>query len=82
MKTSRADEETQPELVAWLREQFTVWQAADLAAGSRVEFYEGLDHSFQEGFAPTTPLSLYFGGNVAEYVVADVAEWIHDVASG
>lgn len=44
--------------------------------------YEGVDHFFQEGFSPTTPLGLYFGGNVAEYVVGDVAEWVHDVAAG
>ncbi|WP_232685966.1 alpha/beta hydrolase family protein [Halobacterium zhouii] len=78
--TRRADEELQPELDAWLRSNSEQWRTADLPAGSRVERYDGLDHYFQPGYAPATPLSLYFGGNVAEYVVDDVAEWIHDVA--
>ena len=82
LKTCRADEETQPELVAWLRSEFEKWRAASLPGGSRVEFYEGLDHYLQEGFAPTTPLSLYFGGNVAPFVVADLSEWIRGVAPG
>ena len=79
-KTSRADEELQPELVEWLRSQFETWQAADLPDGSNVEFYRGVDHYFQDGPTPATMDHLHFGGNVADYVMADVAEWIHDVA--
>ncbi|SFK83842.1 hypothetical protein SAMN04487950_1361 [Halogranum rubrum] len=79
-KNRRADDERQPELATWLRGEFEQWQAIDLPNGSRVEFYDGLDHYFQEGFAPTVPLSLYFGGNVAENVVTDLSEWIRGVA--
>lgn len=80
LKTGRADEEVQPELVAWLRDEFEKWRAVDFARGSRVEYYEDVDHYFQEGFAPANPLSLYFGGNVADYVVSDLAVWIDNVA--
>jgi hypothetical protein len=80
LRTGRADAETQPDLLAWLRGEFEAWLEADLADGSRVEFYGGLDHFLQEGFAPASPLSLYFGGNVADRVVADLAEWIHATA--
>jgi pimeloyl-ACP methyl ester carboxylesterase len=79
--TYRADSEVQPEFAAFLRKRYETWQAVDLADGSRVTRYDGLDHYFQEGFAPTTPVSLYFGGNVDESVVSDLSEWIHDVAS-
>ncbi|WP_396612132.1 hypothetical protein ACH9L7_02270 [Haloferax sp. S1W] len=65
---------------AWFRDEYEKWQNVDLADGSRVEFYGSLDHFFQAGFAPATPLSLYFGGNVAGYVVSDIVEWIFDVA--
>ncbi|MCT9095715.1 alpha/beta fold hydrolase [Haloarchaeobius sp. HME9146] len=78
MKTCRADEETQPELVEFMRKGFREWQDADLPAGSRVELYEGVDHYFQAGPTPTTMDSLYFGGNVADYVVAELAAWIHE----
>lgn len=78
--TYRVDEETQPEVATFLRRRFEAWQAADLPEGSRVTLYEGVDHFFQEGYAPTTPLSLYFGGTVAKHVVVDVAEWLHGVA--
>lgn len=81
MKTGRADEEMQPELVEFLHERFAAWQAADLADGSRLEFYEDVGHYFQEGPTPVTMDCLYFGGNVAEFVIADLAEWIQDVAS-
>lgn len=77
LKGGRADKESQPELAAWLNEEFEKWRSVDLADGSRVEFYEALDHHLQEGFAPAEPLSLYFGGNVPDYVVVDLAEWIH-----
>ena len=80
MKTSRADEETQPELAAWFHTEFEKWQTVDLPAGSRLEFYENVDHFFQEGFAPANPLGLYFGGYVADFVVSDIVEWINEVA--
>jgi hypothetical protein len=82
LKAGRADEATQPELLAWLRGEFEAWRATDLPGGSRVEFYEGPDHYFQAGFVPATPLALYFGGNVAPSVIGDVGAWIHSIASG
>jgi hypothetical protein len=80
LKCGRADDELQPEVAEFLRDGFEDWRAADLPDGSRVEFYDGLGHYFQAGPTPVTMDSLYFGGNVAEYVVADLAEWIHGVA--
>ncbi|MFC5972828.1 dienelactone hydrolase family protein [Halomarina salina] len=79
-KTGRADEDLQPELAAWFRREVGKWRDAPLPNGSRVEFYEGLDHFFQSGYAPWSPLGLYFGGNVAPVVAADLAEWVHGVA--
>lgn len=79
VRTGRADEGIQSELLAWLRGEFEKWRAAPLPDGSRVEFYERLDHFLQEGFAPTTPLGLYFGGNVSEVVVSDLVAWIRSV---
>ncbi|UVE50262.1 alpha/beta fold hydrolase [Haloferax larsenii] len=81
LKTCRADEEVQADLAAWFRDEFEKWQAVALADGSRVELYDGLDHFFQDGFAPTHPVSLFFGGNVAERVVSDLAEWVSEVAA-
>jgi hypothetical protein len=77
--THRVDEEAQPEVATFLRGRFEAWQAADLPDGSRVKRYDGLGHYLQAGFAPTNPLSLYFGGNVAADPVSDLAEWIHGV---
>ncbi|MFC6725636.1 alpha/beta hydrolase, partial [Halobium palmae] len=77
--TYRVDEGTQPEVAAFLRKRFDAWRAADLPDESRVTRYEGVDHFFQEGYAPTTPLGLYFGGSVAQREVADVAQWVHGV---
>lgn len=79
LKTGRADEEIQRELYESLREGFEEWQAADLPDDSRTEFYENVGHWVQDGPAPVTPSRLYFGGNVAEYVLADMAYWIHGV---
>ncbi|WP_267642420.1 dienelactone hydrolase family protein [Haloarchaeobius amylolyticus] len=79
-KTSRADEETQAELLTFQRQEFEVWQAADLPPGSRVELYEGVDHYFQAGPTPVTMDGLYFGGNVAEELVTDLATWVHETA--
>jgi pimeloyl-ACP methyl ester carboxylesterase len=80
-KASRADEEIQPELAESRREDTRKWRAADLGDGGRVEFYEDVDHYFQRGPTPTTMTVLYFGGNVAGYVVDDLAAWIHEVTS-
>ncbi|MFC6731077.1 alpha/beta fold hydrolase [Haladaptatus sp. DYSN1] len=79
LTTSRADEKLQPELAAFRRQKFEVWQDTDLPPGSRVEFYEHVGHYFQHGPTPVAPSTLYFGGNVAGYVVADLVEWIHGV---
>ncbi|WP_256301493.1 alpha/beta hydrolase family protein [Haloarchaeobius salinus] len=79
--TFRVDEAVQPELAAFIRDRYETWRHADLPDGSRVAMYEGLDHYFQAGFAPTNPLSLEFGGNVAADVVADLADWLHDHGS-
>ncbi|NHN47203.1 alpha/beta hydrolase [Halostella sp. JP-L12] len=79
-KTGGVDEEVQEGLYEFLRGQFEEWRAADLPDGSRTEFYEGVDHYFQDGPTPATMDRLYFGGNVAGYVVADVAAWIRGVA--
>ncbi|WP_312909244.1 alpha/beta fold hydrolase [Natronosalvus caseinilyticus] len=80
LKAGRADEEMQPELAAWFRDEFEKWRTVDLADGSRVEFYEGLDHFLQKGFTPANPMGLYFGGNVAECIVSDLVGWIDDIA--
>ncbi|MFC4550529.1 MULTISPECIES: alpha/beta hydrolase family protein [Halorussus] len=82
LKTGRTDEETQSELSESLRQRFEEWRVADLPDGSRTEFYENVGHYFQDGPTPVTPSSIYFGGNVADYVVEDVAEWIRDVVDG
>lgn len=79
MKTGRADEERQPELHETLRRRFEEWRTAELPKGSRTEFYENASHYFQDGPTPVTPTSLYFGGNVTDYVVEDITEWIRGV---
>ncbi|WP_435333273.1 dienelactone hydrolase family protein [Haloarchaeobius sp. TZWWS8] len=78
--TFLADEEAQPEVASFLRDRVEAWKTAGLPGGSSVKLYEGVDHFFQEGHAPKTPLSLYFGGTVTEDLVTDSAAWIHDVA--
>jgi dienelactone hydrolase len=75
--TFRVDEETQPAMAAFLRKRFEAWRETDLPDGSRVSIYDGIDHYFQPGFAPTNPLSVDFGGTVAEDVVTDLAAWVH-----
>lgn len=81
LKTCRADEESQPELVAFAHDDAGMWRGADLVTGSRVELYEGLDHYFQTGAAPSSPLGLYFGGNVDKGVVDDLVAWIQETAA-
>lgn len=78
--TLGADEETQPEVAAFLRDRYESWRTTDLPEGSRVTVYEGVDHYFQAGFTPTNPLSYYFGGNVAATVLADLADWLRATA--
>ena len=80
VKGSRADPETQADLLAWHREEVENWRGVDLPDGSRVEFYPGVDHYLQRGGRPAGPMGLYFGGNVAADVVSDVAEWIDGIA--
>jgi pimeloyl-ACP methyl ester carboxylesterase len=78
--TERVDHDHQRPLVEMSREGFETWQAVDAADGSRFEYYQDVGHYFREGPVPHTREGLYFGGNVAPYVVADVAAWVHGVA--
>jgi pimeloyl-ACP methyl ester carboxylesterase len=78
--TERVDHDHQQPLAEMSREGFEEWQAVDAADDSRFEYYEDVGHYFREGPVPHTMDSLYLGGNVADYVVADVAEWVHGVA--
>lgn len=80
LMTFSADEEAQPELAAFFRNRYENWRNADHPEGSHVECYMNLDHYFQSITPPTTPLSLYFGGNVAETVIDDLNEWIQGVS--
>lgn len=79
-KAGRVDEDVQPEIAEFHEERLEKWQSVDLPDGSRVEFYEDVGHYFQEGHEPTTMAHLHFADNVAPYVVADVAEWVHAVS--
>jgi hypothetical protein len=81
LKTIRADEERQPELVEFLYQGYEDWNGTPLPDGSRVECYEDVCHYFQTGPVPLTIDYLYFGGNVAEFVVTDIGTWIHGVSS-
>jgi hypothetical protein len=76
-----ADEETQPELAAFVRSAHETWLDADLPAGSRVERYTNVDHYLQSITPPASPPVLYFGGTVAEKCVDDVSEWLRDVGT-
>jgi dienelactone hydrolase len=80
--TGRVDHETQADLFEWLRDRFATWEGTDLPTGSRTEFYGEVGHYFQAGPAPISPVRLYFGGNVADHVVEDLAAWIQEVADG
>jgi dienelactone hydrolase len=80
LKTGRADEETRADLAGWMRGEYEAWRDTELPDGSRVEFYESLDHYLQDGFTPAHPMSVELGGNVADSVVRDLAEWIQRVA--
>lgn len=75
-----ADEDTQPHLAEFHRKNHQRWSDADLPAGSEIGQYDGLDHYLQEGYAPRTPLSVDLGGNVAERLVVDLADWVRGVA--
>jgi dienelactone hydrolase len=58
---------------------YEAWDEAPLPEGSRTEFYETVCHYFQHGPTPVTQTRLYFGGNVADFIVDDVAAWIDEV---
>lgn len=75
--TERLDRELQEPLVEISREQYEDWQKAATTDADRVQYYEDVAHYFQEGPVPVQMGQLYFGGNVADYVVADLSEWIH-----
>lgn len=79
--TCGAHEETQPELVTFLKYRYKAWRDAELPRGSRVDCYADLDHYFQSITPPATPLSLWFGGNVTEAIIEDLAEWIRESAA-
>lgn len=74
--THVVDPAEKPELDAFLRKNHDGWKTADLPPGSDVRLYHGVSHHFQPSYKPWTPLSLYFGGNVAARVVTDLTEWI------
>lgn len=79
--TERVDPDVQPELVEPARKKIEDWRAAESTDDDRFEHYEDVGHYFQEGAAPATTMEyLYFGGIVADYVVADVSEWVHEVS--
>lgn len=80
-KTGRADPDVQPDIVEMQEETLAVWRGTDLGEDGRLEFYEDVGHYFQEGYEPTSMAHLYFADNVEAYVVADVADWVHDVAN-
>jgi len=78
--TERVDHDHQQPLAEMSRESFEEWRAIDTAEGSRFEYYEDVGHYFREGPVPHSRESLHFGGNVAGYVVADLADWIRKTA--
>jgi pimeloyl-ACP methyl ester carboxylesterase len=80
-KAGRADPDVQPEIAEMHEEHYEDWCEYDLGQDSTVEFYENVDHYMQEGYDPSGMAALYFPGNAAEYVVTDVADWVHDVAN-
>lgn len=79
-KAGRADPDVQPGIVEMHEQRLEEWRGYDLGEDSTVEFYEDVGHYMQEGYEPSTMAALYFPGNAAEYVVTDVADWVHDVA--
>ncbi|WP_336038016.1 alpha/beta hydrolase family protein [Halobacterium yunchengense] len=79
-KAGRADPEAQADIVEFHEETLAEWRDADLGDRGRVECYEDVGHYFQEGHEPTTMAHLYFADNAEGYVVADVADWIREVA--
>ncbi|AHG03613.1 hypothetical protein HALDL1_08390 [Halobacterium sp. DL1] len=79
--TERVDPEVQSELVESRREGVEQWREAGSIDDDRFEHYEDVGHYFQHGETPATTMEhLKFGGNVADYVVEDVAEWVHEVS--
>ena len=82
LKAGRADEATQPDLLAWLGVSSRRGGPPISPAAAGSSSTRGPDHYFRAGFVPATPLALYFGGNVAPSVIEDIRAWIHSVASG
>lgn len=80
LTTFGADPEVQPELAAFFDDRHGTWQEATLPMESRVEQYSGIDHYLQSVTPPTNPLSVWFGGNVAESIIKDVSSWIRRAA--
>jgi dienelactone hydrolase len=78
--TERLDRDLQEPLVETRRENYEGWQAASTGDADRVEYYEDVGHYFQEGPVPVRMTQLYFGGNVAGYVVEDIADWIRETS--
>ena len=58
-------------------EDFEIWNQT-LKNREDVEFrsYENLNHLFMEGEGPSYPSEYQKKGNVASYVIKDIAEWI------
>jgi dienelactone hydrolase len=79
LTASRADPELQADLADSRRERYEEWDEMEQGPQDRVEFYPDVGHYFQDGPTPATMEGLHFGGNVAGYVLADVAEWVHEV---
>jgi dienelactone hydrolase len=80
LKCGRADPDLQPEIAEAKREGYEEWDEMEQGPQDKVEFYRDLGHYFQNGPVPASMEGLHFGGNVAGYVLADVAEWVHEVA--
>lgn len=76
VKIGRADPDVQPEMVEMHQQMLDGWRSVDLSEGSRIKFYDDLDHFFQTGYEPSRTTKLAFANNVAEHAIADLAEWI------
>jgi len=61
-------------------EDFKLWKSA-LEGQKNVEFktYPLLNHLFIEGEGKSSPDEYMFGGNIPEYIIKDISEWIKKV---
>ncbi len=61
-------------------EDFKLWKSA-LEGQKNVEFksYPFLNHLFIEGEGKSSPDEYMFGGNVPEYIIKDISDWIKKV---